>query len=81
MIGYMTRSKALANGFTHHGSYFGIPLWLGNVDGDGMLVATKHVALEPVMTLFHWVEQTLHAMFYPDVPPVFQFTVKKRIEQ
>jgi len=81
VIGYTTRTEALAHGFTHHGSYFGIPVWIGDLESDGLLVEPKHVALEPLMTLFHWIEQTMHALLYPDVPPVFQFKVKGPIEQ
>jgi hypothetical protein len=79
VIGYTTSAEALAHGFTHHGSYFGIPVWIGDLESDCLLVEPKHVALDPLMTLFHWIEGTLHALLYPDVPPVFQFKVMGEI--
>jgi hypothetical protein len=28
LLGYMTAAEAKGHGFTHHGSYYGMPLWL-----------------------------------------------------
>ena len=83
MLGYMTAAEALANGFTHHGKYFGVPIWIGGVDDAeaGLLVATKWAPLECVMTLLHHVERTLRPLIYPDEPPAFQFWVGAPIEQ
>lgn len=32
MLGWMTEKQAKQNGFTHHGSYYGIPLWMSDDD-------------------------------------------------
>lgn len=80
--GYLTATEALADGFTHHGKYFGVPLWVGNVDdeGGGLLVATKWAPLEYVMTAMHHIEGTLRPLLFPDDPPVFQFLIGAPID-
>lgn len=79
MLGYMTARDALEQGFTHHGEYFGIPVWLGN-PGEGMMVAAKWAPMEYVMTIAHYVEGFLRSVFFPDQEPVFQFVVCGPIE-
>lgn len=79
ILGYMTATEARAEGFTHHGSYYGIPLWIGQVDGEAPLVATKHIAMEPVMSLFHILEGLVRAVCWPDEEPGFLFKVGKEI--
>lgn len=71
MLGYMTAKEALENGFTHHGKYFGIPVWVAP-DQDFM-VATKWAPMEHVMTAAHYIEGFLRSVFRPDDEPVFQF--------
>lgn len=34
MLGYITEKKAKTEGFTHHGSYYGIPIWMGNIEAE-----------------------------------------------
>ena len=45
MLGYMTERQAKANSFTHHGSYYGIPVWIGDPHGE-FRVATKWAPFE-----------------------------------
>jgi hypothetical protein len=80
-MGYMTARDALANGFTHHGKYFGIPCWIGGLDATdgGLRVAAKWAPLEAVMTLFHHIECALRSVMFPDEQPVFQFLIGKPI--
>lgn len=78
MLGYMTAKEAVANGFTHHGKYFGIPIWVAP-DKDFM-VATKWTPMEYVMTAAHYVEGFLRSVFRPDDEPVFQFLLGPEIE-
>lgn len=80
MLGYMTASEAKSQGFTHHGSYFGIPCWIGNPEQEGMMVATKWAPMEPVMTAFHYIEGFMRSVLFPDDPPCFQFAVGGKIE-
>jgi hypothetical protein len=79
MLGYMTSAEAKSQGFTHHGKYFGIPVWVGN-PGEGMMVATKWAPMECVMTAFHHIEGFSRSMFWPDDEPMFQFLVGPEIE-
>lgn len=81
-IGYMTAREAKAQGFTHHGKYFGIPVWIGNPESEdgGMTVATKWAPMEYVMTLAHYVEGFLRSTLYPEDPPQFQFLLGPEIE-
>lgn len=74
MLGYMTVKEAKANGFTHHGSYFGIPVWIGDPEREFM-VATKWAPLELAMTAAHYIEGFLLSMFFPEREPGFQFFV------
>ena len=80
MLGWMTEDEAISEGFTHYGSYFGIPIYLGDPDSEDLLVAAKHEWLEPVMTLFHYIEGFIAGVFYPEEEPAFQFLVKGKIE-
>lgn len=79
MHGYMTATQAKEQGFTHHGKYFGIPVWVGQ-PGEGMMVATKWVPMWHLMTVFHHVEAFLRSVFWPDEEPTFQFLVGAEIE-
>ena len=82
MFGYMTAREALAAGFTHHGSYYGVPCWIGGLDtppSEWLMVATKWAPMEYVMTFFHHVEGTLRPLLFPDDEPAFQFKVMQPI--
>ena len=55
MLGYMTERQAKANSFTHHGSYYGIPVWIGDPHGE-FRVATKWAPFEFLMSAAHGIE-------------------------
>lgn len=77
MLGYMTAREAKRQGFTHHGKYYGIPVWIGDPHGHCM-VATKWAPLEPLMTLWHHVEGLIH--FMRGTEPSFMFLVGREID-
>lgn len=77
MLGYISAKKAKELGFTHHGKYYGIPLWIAP-DSDFM-VATKWAPMELVMTVFHYIEGFMAAVMRPDDEPNFQFLLGPRI--
>lgn len=79
MLGYMTECQAKASGFTHHGSYYGIPVWIGDPHGE-CRVAAKWAPMECAMTAAHAVEGFLLATFFPDDEPAFRFVVKRPIQ-
>lgn len=78
MLGYMTEKEAKEYGFTHHGSYYGIPLWMGDFESEAPMIATKWSPLEHVMTIFHFIEGACHAILGTE--PSFMFVVKDEIE-
>lgn len=73
----MTKKEALLNGFTHHGSYYGIPLWI-NPNND-FVVATKWLPMEYVMDLVHVIEYIVQDVFYSDIDHFFSFNIGKEI--
>ena len=79
MLGYMTAKNAKAQGFTHHGSYFGIPIWIGDVESIAPLVAPKWAPMELGMTVAHHIEQILASIFWMGQEPVFRFWVGEPI--
>ena len=78
MLGHLSASKAKKLGFTHHGSYYGISLWIGDPEGN-CLVGVKWAPLNLVMDLFHGVEDLVRAIRFPDSLPDFQFSIGEEI--
>ena len=76
--GYMTAKEALGNGFTHHGTYFGIPLWVAPENPD-FPVAAKWAPMECIVTAAMLIECTMRSCFFPDDEACFQFGVGKKI--
>ncbi|MBW9334575.1 hypothetical protein FEE59_13735 [Herbaspirillum sp. RU 5E] len=79
MLGFMSKEEAKSHGFTHHGSYYGIPCWVRDSEDDEFMVATKHVLLEPLFSLASWIEQFLRLIAFPGEPACFQFSVGRPI--
>ncbi len=75
MLGYMTEKQALEHGFTHHGSYYGIPVWIADATEDGLMVAAKWAPMEYIMTMAHYVEGFMREIMFPNDDPVFQFRI------
>jgi hypothetical protein len=78
MLGYMTKKEALTIGFTHHGSYYGIPIWIS--DDYIPMVAAKWAPMEYLMTFFHIMEGLMHSYFHPEDEPGFEFYFGKPIK-
>ena len=72
---YITERRAAEYGFTHHGKYFGIPVWM-TVDGCPM-VAAKFAPCEYLITVGHYIEGFIRAM--RGMEPGFQFLATKEI--
>lgn len=75
--GHMTADEALKRGFTHHGKYYGIPVWLAPDDPD-FPVVTKWAPLEGVMTAIGFFECIFRLIFGDE--ELFQFLVTGKIE-
>lgn len=78
MLGYMTARDTIAQGFTHHANYYGIPLWV--TPDDDFMVAVKWYPLDYLMTLFIAIEGMMREARYPHEEPVFQFTLGEAIK-
>ena len=72
LFGYITRAAAVAEGFTHEGTYYGIPVWVEDPHGE-MIVATKWAPMECLMPLFHSIEGICHTL--RGTEPTFMFRV------
>ena len=75
-LGFLTATQAKAEGFTHYGSYYGIPLWMSDVDSDGPAIVVKWSPFNYAMDLFMWIE----GFFFPlihgaDAEPMFMFKI------
>ena len=81
MLGWMSADKAKAKGFTHHGSYYGVPIYLGFAGDpqtdmeEGPMVAVKWMPLDLVFDLFSLMEQVFRPMMFQENESVFQFKV------
>ena len=58
---YMSKSEAKELGLTHKGSYFGIPVYVGEIEGE-FCVEVKFSFLFPLMEMFHYIEAAIHDM-------------------
>ena len=79
MMGYMTAKEAKARGFTNHGKYFGLPIWIGDVASDAPIVAAKFAPLEFLLDAWPYINGFLQGLFFPDDEPMFRFLVGKPI--
>lgn len=81
MLGYTTAAEAKALGCTHYGSYYGIPLWMGDGDSEAPLVFAKWAPLDYLILPFSCIEALLCPLVHgPDAVPMFMFKVKGEIE-
>ena len=78
MLGYLTAEEAKKVGFTNHGSYYGIPIYM-TVE-ECPMIATKVWWLEWLMTVCHYIEGSIYSLFLVDEEPAFCFTVKNEIK-
>lgn len=67
LFGFMTEEKAKELGFTHHGSYFGVPIYIGDPYGQCM-VTTKHPLLDPLFDLMSVFEGVFDHSFIQRTP-------------
>lgn len=82
ILGYTTKAEAIAAGCTHHGSYYGIPLWMGDIDSEAPLVFAKWAPLDFLIGVFAMVENLLAPLVYgPDAAVGFRFKLLGEIEE
>ena len=78
MLSYMRTNEAIKNGFTHHESYYGIPIWI--TDEEIPMVATKFAPFEFVMTIFQYIESFIKVVVLLDDQPRFMFKIGAKIK-
>ncbi len=80
-LGYTTAAEAKALGCTIHGSYYGIPVWMGDIDSEAPLVFAKWMPLDSLILVFSVVEGLLFPLVHgSDAQPMFMFKVKGPIK-
>ena len=77
MFGFISRQQALAEGFTHHGSYYGIPIWI--TEAEEPMVCAKWMFGEWLITVAAHIEGFIYVAFMPGVEPMFTFLYKGKI--
>ena len=81
MLGYTTKREAIQHGCTHHGSYYGIPLWMGDVDSDAPLVFAKWAPLDLLILPMSVIERLVFPFVHgSDAEPMFMFKLLGEIE-
>jgi len=81
MLGYTTKSEAIEAGCTHYGSYYGIPVWMGEVDSEAPLVFAKWAPLDLLILPVSIVEGLLFLLVHGrEAEPVFMFKLLGKIE-
>ncbi len=80
MIGgvYITKTEALAEGFTHEGRHFGVPVWVEYDEGTGEMgcVAAKCAVLEPVLDIGVGLTQFFNTFRDPCDEFLFAFSLR-----
>lgn len=81
MLGYATKAKAKAAGMTHFGSYYGIPVYMAEVDSEAPIVWAKWAPLDLLMLVFSLIEGLLFPLVHgADAEPCFMFKVKGSLD-
>lgn len=70
LIGYINAEHAAAKGFTHHGEYFGLPIWMKGAEAPE--IACKWPPLDWLIPVVVWIEGALRSMFFPEQEPCIQ---------
>lgn len=78
MIKRITKKEALDHGFTHHGSYFGIPMWM--TDSESPLVTVKFSCMNVVFDMADQIEGFLFGVFWPNDIRVTTFKIGREID-
>jgi hypothetical protein len=69
LIGYVSAAKAAADGYTHHGKYCGLPIWIKAAQEPE--IAFKWAPLDHVIKAIVWIDQTVRELQFPDAKPGF----------
>ena len=78
MLGHMCLSEAKYTGYTHHASYYGIPVWVGGIEDEDeeFITVAKWYPLEYLITVVQFLEGIVQAFSYPDEERSYQYSIK-----
>lgn len=77
---YLNEVNAIKEGYTHHGRYYRIPVWLElGDDKDDFAMAAKWLPMEIAITIMHHIEGLITSIFYPGDEPMFKVAVGPKI--
>lgn len=84
MFGYITQDEAVADGFTHSGTSFFVPVWI-EIDEEGMIVEVEE-KWNVLGWFLRWCWRTEKKLFPPQEGDadsefvLFRLVVKKKID-
>lgn len=72
----MTIQQAVSEGYTHYGSYYGIKVYMRNVDTqDDLVIETEYEMLGSLIPYIGAVEMFFQSLYKPDDELGFNFVV------
>ncbi len=77
VLGYINAKEAVKRGFTNHGKYYGIPVYIR--DDIEFEVTAKWVPLDILIELVTYIEMIIASIFFPEREG-FMFLVGPKIE-
>ena len=69
VLGYVTEAEAKLLGFTHHGRYFFVPVYMGALDSGVLDELEKFLPMGWLIDVCTVIEQTLQEAFWPEDEP------------
>ncbi|KEQ11251.1 hypothetical protein GZ77_26165 [Endozoicomonas montiporae] len=79
MLGYVSVKEAKKYGCTHHGSYYGIPVWLDILDQGSLVMMAKWSPMDYAIDCVSVLEGIIRPLRFPDEPNCFQVKVLREI--
>ena len=77
-MGYTTEEAARSDGYSHHGYYYGIPIYIADPHSD-CRVEPKWSPMTLLMSVFIEFEHWSYVLFFPDEKPAFRIALGKSI--
>lgn len=85
MFGYKTKKQLIAEGYTHYGSLWGIPCYIGDVESESPVISTANLIPQWFLDVADWIVFTMHNLVninnpYAE-PLMFKILLKNPIEE
>ncbi|WP_044469785.1 hypothetical protein [Mannheimia massilioguelmaensis] len=78
---YLTKEKALAEGFTHKGKLFGIPVFIADIESEAPKIITANFIPEWVLdvaeSIYFMIESLVNA-YNPSYDPCYKIYITER---